>query len=161
LRPRTPEALQKIQALVAAAVGLDSERGDHLTVENVPFEEPIVEDEPAPGMWQRFAPQAMDGLRILAILALGLVALLFVARPLARRATTTVTVQAAGGVRQLPRTVKDLEGEIEAQLDAAIAEKSAGNRKVPVLTRRVSELASKEPEHAARLIRMWMAEDGN
>ena len=78
-----------------------------------------------------------------------------------RRATVGVLpVHQASLPQQLPRTVQDLEGEIEAQLDAAVAEK-AGTRKLPVLSRRLSTLSAKEPEHAARLQRMWMGEDAH
>ena len=59
----------------------------------------------------------------------------------------------------MPRTVRDLEGEIEAQLDAAVAEKSAETVKLPVLTRRLGALAAKEPENAARLLRMWLSQE--
>jgi flagellar M-ring protein FliF len=159
-RPRKPEELQKIQALVAAAVGLDSSRGDQLTIENVPFEEMVTEDAPKPGLWQRVAPQAYDSMRYVTVLLLAVLAFVFVIRPLMRRATVIATpVEQPTLPPAAPRTVQDLEGEIEAQLDAAVAAKSAENRKLPVLSRRISQLTSKEPEHAARLIRMWMTEN--
>jgi flagellar M-ring protein FliF len=158
-KPRPPEQLQKINALVAAAVGLDTERGDQLTVENVPFEETPVEIPAPVSTWQRYAPQAVEGVRTIVPLALGLLALLFVVRPLMRRALPTAIVSAPALTAQGPRSVADLESDIEAQLDAAIAEKSAERLKLPVLTRRLSALTTSEPEHAARLIRMWIAED--
>ena len=37
--PRNPAELQKIQQIVAAAVGFDQSRGDLLTVENIAFDE--------------------------------------------------------------------------------------------------------------------------
>src|SRR5688572_27316978 len=46
-KSRTPEEIQKIQGLVAAAVGLETDRGDLLTVENVAFDEPVIV-EPTP-----------------------------------------------------------------------------------------------------------------
>src|SRR6476620_3223209 len=52
-RARKPEEVQKIQSLVAAAVGLDAARGDQLTIENVPFEEIPVDVAAKPSMWQR------------------------------------------------------------------------------------------------------------
>jgi flagellar M-ring protein FliF len=153
-KPRTPEQLQKITALVGAAVGLDAERGDHLTVENVPFEETAV-DQPVPAStWQRYAPQAVDGFRTVAPFVLGVLTLLFFVRPLMRRVLAgPVAAPALAG--QLPRTIAD----IEAQIDASIAEPSAEKLKLPVLTRRLSTLTTTEPEHAARLLRMWIAED--
>ena len=59
---------------------------------------------------------------------------------------------------QRPRTVADLENEIEAQMDAQIAEKASENRKLPVLTRRVSAITKKEPDQVAKLLRGWIRE---
>jgi flagellar M-ring protein FliF len=38
LRPRAPEKMEAIRELVAAAIGLDTERGDQLIVQTLPFE---------------------------------------------------------------------------------------------------------------------------
>jgi flagellar M-ring protein FliF len=51
--PRTAEEIQKIHDLVAAAVGLDTMRGDQLTVENIAFEEAPVEETPEVPIWRR------------------------------------------------------------------------------------------------------------
>jgi flagellar M-ring protein FliF len=149
-KPRSAEQLQKLTALVAAAVGLDTERGDHLTVENVPFEETPVEAPVPSTIWQRYAPPVVDGFRTVAPLVLALLAFLFVVRPLMRRVMSQ-PVHAPALAGQLPPTV----AEIEAQLD----EKSGEHRKLPVLTKRVSALTTTEPENAARLIRLWIGED--
>ena len=157
---RKPEELQKIQALVAAAVGLDTERGDQLTVENVAFDEPEVEDETPPSIFVRYAPQINEVGRLVTVLIVGLVGFFFVLKPLLK----------AGGVRarvyeqpQLvevngPRTVADLESEIEAQMDAQELEKASENRRLPVLTRRVSSIAKKDPDQVAKLLRGWIRE---
>ena len=42
-KPWEPAGIQRIQGLVAAAVGLDTKRGDQLTVENIAFEVPPAE----------------------------------------------------------------------------------------------------------------------
>jgi flagellar biosynthesis/type III secretory pathway M-ring protein FliF/YscJ len=57
-----------------------------------------------------------------------------------------------------PRTVAELESEIEAQLEAAASEKAAESRRLPVLTRHVKNLATKEPEQTAKLLRSWLTE---
>jgi flagellar M-ring protein FliF len=149
-KPRSAEQLQKITGLVAAAVGLDTERGDHLTVDNVPFEEAPVEAPVPSSMWQRYAPPVVDGVRTVAPLVLGILAIFFVVRPLMRRVMSQ-PLHAPALAGQLPPTI----AELEAQLD----EKGAENRKLPVLTKRVSALTTSEPENAARLIRMWIGED--
>lgn len=161
-RPR--EELQKIHGLVAAAVGFDMMRGDQLTVENVSFDEPPVEEEVAPSMFVRYAPQITEVSRLGTVLIIGLVGFLFVIRPLLRVGgvgATPVPV-VAGDVAALevqrPRTVADMQNEIEAALDAEAAEKQSSNLKLPVLTKRVGALAKSEPEQVAKLLRGWIKE---
>lgn len=160
---RKPADLQKIQELVAAAVGLEPDRGDQLTVQNVSFDEPPVEEAVPPTVFERYAPQVWEGSRMLGVMVIGLVALLVFVRPLMRRSSVAVprqvaaavAVPAAGG--QVVRTVAELESEIEAQIDAAAAQRLSG-RKLPVLAKKVSALSAKEPENVAKLLRSWISE---
>ncbi len=55
LTPPTPERLKVIHDLVAAAVGLNSERGDQLIVESLPFESTVNLEPPAPAAPQNTA----------------------------------------------------------------------------------------------------------
>jgi flagellar M-ring protein FliF len=157
--PRTPEALEKIQGIVAAAVGLDPERGDSLTVQNVSFDDPIVEEEPAPSVFVRYAPEVTEVGRLLTVLVVGALAFVFFVRPLMRGAGLSVSrrvPQLEGSPSPRPRTVEELEHEIEAEIDAQTAGKATENRRLPVLTRRVSTITQKEPEQVAKLLRGWM-----
>jgi flagellar biosynthesis/type III secretory pathway M-ring protein FliF/YscJ len=56
------------------------------------------------------------------------------------------------------KSIEEIEGEIEAQLDAKAAAHLA-DRKTPVLQRRVTKAVQDEPENAARLVRSWLLED--
>jgi flagellar M-ring protein FliF len=163
IKARAPEEIQKIHGLVAAAIGFDADRGDQLTVENIAFEETPVEEVVAPGAWQKYGPQAMDALRIFAIVGLAAFALFGVVRPMmrgvgagtaltpsARRVVAAATAASAAGA---PRTVQDIEAEMDAQLEGAEA------ARLPVLTRRMAALTQKEPENAARLLRSWLTEE--
>ncbi len=169
--PRTPAEIKKIQGLVAAAVGQDASRGDQLTVENVAFDEPIVEDVPTPSVLERITPKIWESGRLAVMAGMGILDLLFL-RPLLKRgpalAPNAVAVAATAvpmpGPMPAPagpaiKTVTDIESEIEAQIDAAAAAKMGESRRLPVLTRRVSALSTKEPENIARLLRTWMNED--
>jgi flagellar M-ring protein FliF len=171
-KPRTREELQKIQGLVAAAVGLDPERGDQLTVENVAFDEPVEEQGPPPSILERYKPEIWEGSRIAAVAGVAIVALLFIVRPLLRKAgvqpaAAAAAALAAGGEAALampaagqgPRTVADLESEIDAELNALTAQ-YAENRRLPVLTRRVSSVTVNEPENVAKLLRAWIQDEG-
>jgi flagellar M-ring protein FliF len=160
--PREPAEVQKLHGLVAAAVGLDPTRGDQLTVENIGFGELLEDDPPVPGWFERFGPQLNELGRIFAVIVLGGLAFAFVGRPLVRRALPVASASRVEATvlppHQLPRTIEELEGEIEAKLDMEAAARQS-DRKMPVLTKRITSLAQKEPESAARLIRTWLIED--
>jgi flagellar M-ring protein FliF len=162
-KARTPDEIQKIHGLVAAAVGFDADRGDQLTVENIAFEETPIETVAAPGIWQRYGPQVMEAVRVIGIVALSAFALFGVIRPmvkgslaagtpgtaLAKSGAVAVAKPGVGGAR----TVQDLEAEMDAQLSVA------GPQRMPVLTKRMAALTQREPENAAHLLRTWLAED--
>ena len=160
--PRNRDELQKIQGLVAAAVGLEMDRGDQLTVENVSFDEPVIEETPPPTMLQRITPELKEGSRMLVIVLVAVFALLMLVRPLmawskgqGTRAGAAPALIAAPG--QSIKTVADMENELEARLDAAAAGKNP-DRKLPVLARRVTNMSLKDPETVAKLLRTWMSE---
>ena len=165
-KSRSAADMERIRGLVAAAVGLDTERGDQLTVENIAFDEAPVEDIPAPGWMQRlnpvkeYAPMAIRLLVVLIVVAAGFFGLL---RPMVRATfPAPVLLPAAAvpvGLPQVARTVEDLEGEIEAELDASTGPPSAEARRLPVLTKRIAKRADAEPEQVARLVRSWLVEE--
>ena len=162
-KPRTPEELQQLQGIVAAAVGLEPDRGDQITVQNVSFEEPAFEEaEPMTTLQQvtHYSTEIWEGARLFVIALLGLLAMIFFVRPLMQRLTGGGAGHPAMALAipgQPVRTVADLESEIEAQLDAS-AQQSADTRRLPVLTRRVSTMSAKEPENVAKLLRSWINE---
>jgi len=86
------------------------------------------------------------------------VALLMIVRPMVRRVLAPA-LPAHAPAGQFPRAISELESDVETPLDGGAAQQSPGNKKLPVLTKRLSALTTTEPEHAARLIRMWIAED--
>jgi flagellar M-ring protein FliF len=170
-KPRAPAEMQKIQQIVAAAVGLDTQRGDQITVENVAFDD-TVEPATPPTLMERLGPGLRDYGSIVAVLILGLAALMFVVRPIVKGVVKPAKVALPGAVAgpggleslpapvkgALPRTIEEIDSEIEAQLDAQHTDAMA-DRKTPVLQRRVTKIVQDEPENAARLVRSWLVED--
>ena len=166
-KSRTPEEIQKIHGLVAAAVGLETDRGDQLTVENVAFDEPVVVEPPPAPFYETYAPQLWEGGRIGAVLVIALLGFFMFVRPMFRRAglqsvaaaaavATPMTETDAAVTRQPGvRTVAEMESAIDAELDALTA-KYAEDRRLPVLTRRVSSVTMNEPESVAKLLRSWI-----
>ena len=57
------------------------------------------------------------------------------------------------------KTIADLEGEIEAEIDAGMAAKASDSRRVPVLSRKIAKVVEQEPEHVARLVRGWLTDE--
>jgi flagellar M-ring protein FliF len=155
--------IQRIHGLVAAAVGFDKERGDQITVENIAFDAPQEPPSAAPPTMVQELTQSLKQqwpmlLRGGAILLVAVLALFGVLRPLARRAATLAATPAlptpATAAARL-QTVQEMEGQIDAELDAAAA---AHSRRLPVLTQRVAKLANEEPEQLARIVRGWISE---
>jgi flagellar M-ring protein FliF len=110
-----------------------------------------------------------DASKLVVVVALCLFAFLFVLRPMVKRTLALAPATAGAGnaqmagpkmPQQLPRTIAEVENDIESQLDAAAAEHLA-DRRMPVLQRRVVSMAQAEPQNAARLVRSWLAEEKN
>ncbi len=128
--PRPEEELTALQDLVASAVGLDSARGDVLTLKSMAFE-PVAElgtAAEAPGILPEMGPVNMMSLLQIGVLALVVLALgLFVVRPVlmsgARRGLALPPadlplslpgIAAAGGRQGIPNDgVRVLTGEIQ------------------------------------------------
>jgi len=160
-KPRSAETLERVQRLVAAAVGLDSGRGDQLTVENIAFGEPSAQEEPAPGpLWQELprqvAPYAPQIVRVTVVLALAVLAILMVLRPMMRAVLPAAVPQGAGAM-PVPRTVAEMEGALDAGLDLALPDGEA--RRLPALSKRIARRADQRPEDLARLVRSWLSDE--
>jgi len=95
--------------------------------------------------------------RIAAIALIVVLVLMVVVRPIMRMALSPSKLPAALVTAQVPRTVNDVQGQIEAEIEE---DDGAGQpRRLPVLTRRIAKLAHQEPENAARMVRSWLVEE--
>jgi flagellar M-ring protein FliF len=161
---RDPAEIQKIQNLVAAAVGFNTERGDQLTVENISFEEVTAVEQqttaPVPA-WQQYVPMAAPYVRPLLVVVLALIALFFVIRPALRAAFPQPEIQLAHAVlpAELPRSVKELEEELEAKLETVESGRTFRVRGSTEVSRRINAIAKGDPEDTARLLRSWLVDD--
>lgn len=166
VKPRSQADMERIRGLVATAVGLDAERGDQLTVENISFGETPVEDTPPAGWLQTMTPQVTEyapmAIRTLVVLVIGALGFFGLLRPMVRATFPPPALPEAAapvGLPQMARTVEDMEGEIEAELDARTGAPSLEARRLPVLTKRIAKRADAEPEQVARLVRSWLVEE--
>ena len=173
--PRDPAVMERIKGLVATSVGLNTERGDQLTVENIAFEETVTPEEPASPWWKEVPTQMKttigvsisDLMRWALVAFLALVALFAVIRPMVRSALgpslpavlppvpgeATVPALAGATAGAAGKTVAELEQE----LHAAAEKRDIG--RTPSLTRSIAAKVDSEPEHVAHVVRALIAQE--
>jgi flagellar M-ring protein FliF len=144
---RTPDELQKIEALVKRAVAFDADRGDKVEVVNIPFEvsEWAKGDEAqaSPG-WLSFVGQLAPYLKPAFMGLFLLLSFLFFVKPLVRWLTEH-SLSDVEIVKQLPKTVGELEHEM------------AGMRSLPYLNQ-ASQLVASDGEASVGAMRSWLKE---
>lgn len=175
-KPRDPAVMERIKGLVATSVGLDTERGDQLTVENIAFDDGGDAVEEPAGPWWKEVPTTMqttlgvsvsDVLRWSLVAFLALVAMFAIIRPMVRSALgpppPAVLPPApgeavAGGVAAVAgaKTVAELEGELHA---AALGEPKRDQGRAPALTKSIAARVDSEPEHVAHIVRALIAQE--
>ena len=155
-RKRTPDELEKIRNLAEAAIGFDSKRGDTITVENMPFDtDAAAVDLPAPTWTMKVQKTVTDYssmLRPLAIVALFVLAWLFILRPVQKHVLSTP---------QLPAPNQAALPPPESQLLSATAtrELGAGTARAAQLKEQTVELIKQKPVHTARAVQAWLREE--
>ncbi len=150
-QPRTSEELQALQAMVAAAIGLVTERGDQINVLSMPFTETaeqVVAIQPMPkNMLYEYLPIIKIGLILLAALLL----YFLLVRPLLK------TMK--GEVREHYKTVEaleqeQLESERALQLERQRDQLRASEDPVSTIRRNVFE----NPTPSAHILKHWLQE---
>jgi len=114
-QPRSEEELEALRELVAAAVGLDTERGDVLTLKTMPFEAvgPAGTLAADPGFLDNLALDVMAMVQALVLALVALVLGLFVLRPVLMRASGAPQLAA-------PRESEDANGPAAAALTGEV-----------------------------------------
>ncbi len=144
--PRSPDELQKIEALIKSAVGFNPERGDQLSVQNIPFQDTGDAGTAETAAWwtNPFYQSLFKNL----IIGIGFMALImFVIRPLLASLRTTrqpllETFEPLGeGTEKLSSTER-------AQLAVQMAEQQS-----------LIDQAKKDPYQVAQILQNWLAED--
>jgi flagellar M-ring protein FliF len=172
-RKRTPEELKQIEALAAAAIGLNTQRGDRLAVENLPFTSSLPEGPKVPTLAERVVPllnQWTPVLRYVALAVLFGVIYLFLLRPVKRQVVTTL--------RELPERVKTNDTGLAAAASdsrllgpgasattarvqqAALPEAGLELSTARALRDALSARIEKAPAEASRLVETWLRESG-
>lgn len=146
--PRSPEELQKIEALVKGAIGFNAERGDQLSIQNIPFQDP----EDAAGAAD--APKWWNNPFFLALfknllIGLGFVALmLFVIKPL----INTLRTAKPPRLDILESMAPDMQEKLSASERAQLASQMAEQQEL-------MEKAKTNPYQVAQILQNWLTEE--
>ncbi len=174
---RTPQEIEQIKALVAAAVGIDATRGDKIEVLNVRFNRDLAVvggEEAASSLFNFTKDDIMRGVELLVLLVTGLLLIFFVLRPLLKSAGGGVGVgqpqlagAGAGGggaVTSLQTTIMGGAGgvmpqlagpsEMDQRLDIARFEGQVKASSV----KKVADFVEKHPDESATILRSWVHE---
>jgi len=157
-RKRTPDEMKQLEALAAAAIGLDTQRGDTLSLENLPFQEMPAETLPPPGKVdavRRLLEQWSSVLRYAGVLLLFLIVYILVLRP--------VKKQMLAAFRELPARLLREQGKAKAvesapQVELDLPLGTDDSRRAAALKKRLTEKVKAEPAAASRLIQTWIRE---
>jgi flagellar M-ring protein FliF len=164
--PRPPEELARVERLVRNAVGLDSARGDQLTVVSVPFAIAAVPAETpaeAPSLMQKVQANQRLILNVLALVFAFVIAFLALKSMKGLAVKTRDALPRAGaGVALAPgdrfdaapgvREVNDHSRAIAVLPEAAALQASHDIR------HRIASTVEQQPESAAKLVRSMMRE---
>ena len=169
---RTKEQLDRIAALVRSAIGFDQKRGDQVEVVNLRFAEPpavpgVVEPAGWLAMFQFTKDDVMYVIELGVMMLLGLVVLFMVIRPLVKRILTTEIVPGLTDAGAAPALV---DGSAEAGASqpllppgtttASLIDVAQVQGQVHAqAVHRVGELAERNPNETASIIRQWLSEE--
>jgi flagellar M-ring protein FliF len=152
---RSQDELNKIQALAAAAIGFDAKRGDTISVQNMSFDaDPLDADLPVPGWTTKVQKAVADYsslLRPLSLLALFMMAYLFVIRPIQKHALSPAQLSSG--------TPAALGGAGTPSLPSASAESGNPALRAAQLKEQTFDLVRQKPIDTARAMQAWIREE--
>jgi flagellar M-ring protein FliF len=153
-RKRTADELKDIENLAKASIGVDTQRGDTLTVENLSFEQSTVTPPVKLPLSDRVRVVLHDWssiVRYAALLLLFLLAYALLLRPLKKQVLATV--------RELPGRVANQQSAMSgAGMDNALAALPPEQRAL-ALKKQLVDRVKGEPAAAGQLIHAWINEE--
>jgi flagellar M-ring protein FliF len=167
---RGKEQLDRIAALVRSAIGFDQKRGDQVEVVNLKFAEapavaPIAEPTGFLGMLQFTKDDVMYVIELGVMMLLGLVVLFMVIRPLVRRILASEPVASLTGPDSMPALTDASappageQGLVATNATAQMIDVAQIQGQVHAQSvHRVGELAERNPNETASIIRQWLTE---
>lgn len=159
---RTADEMKQIEQLAGAAIGLDTQRGDVLAVQNLSFQELAVEKPVPPSKLdstRRLLNEWAGLLRYLGIGALFLIVYFLMLRPVKQQLLATLRELPA----RIPRSPKELSkapspAAAASAVEIELPSGSEQARHAATLKRQLAEKVQNEPAAASRLVQSWIRE---
>ncbi|WP_267960161.1 flagellar basal-body MS-ring/collar protein FliF [Shewanella sp. AS16] len=167
---RTEQELSNIRRLLEGAVGFSGQRGDMLEVVTVPFMDQLVEEMPAPELWEQpwFWRAVKLALGALVILTL----IIFVVRPMLKRLIYPDSINMPDDPR-MGHELAEIEDQYAADtlgmLNTKEAEYSYADdgsilipnlRKDDDMIKAIRALVANEPELSTQVVKTWLQDNG-
>jgi flagellar M-ring protein FliF len=167
---RSKDQLDRIAALVRSAIGFDQKRGDQVEVVNLKFAEapavvPIAEPTGLLGMLQFTKDDVMYVIELAVMMLLGLVVLFMVIRPLVKRILASEVIPSLANQGSVPALT---DGSAPATGQSLVPGTNATAQLIDVAqvqgqvhaqsVHRVGELAERNPNETASIVRQWLTE---
>jgi flagellar M-ring protein FliF len=167
---RSKDQLDRIAALVRSAIGFDQKRGDQVEVVNLKFAEapavvPIAEPTGLLGMLQFTKDDVMYVIELAVMMLLGLVVLFMVIRPLVKRILASEVIPSLANQGSVPALT---DGSALATGQSLVPGTNATAQLIDVAqvqgqvhaqsVHRVGELAERNPNETASIVRQWLTE---
>lgn len=177
---RSSDELKQIQDLVAAAVGINAERGDSVVVQTMPFNKPATEESTSAPFLEKNKQLVSSLLKYGALIIVALLLLLFAIRPALRAVKAAanppvdpellgdgsasgdrrgLALQAGGA--DLPGEAKPMMtvGEMQAQMNAGYDPRAAQNgERVDTIRKQLVEQTMADTDMVVSTMRGWLAE---
>lgn len=166
-RKRTTDEMKEIERLAGAAIGIDTQRGDMLAVQNLSFQEMPVEVPPPPTKVERTRRLLLDWsglLRYIGLGALFLIVYFLMLRPVKKQVLTAfreLPMKVGGARAELSPAAAGVAaqiagGSVQIELPAA----SEGAHRARALKEEVARKIKSEPAAASRLVQTWIRGEG-
>jgi flagellar M-ring protein FliF len=170
---RGKEQLDRIATLVRSAIGFDQKRGDQVEVVNLKFAEvpavtPIAEPTGLLGMLQFTKDDVMYVIELGVMMLLGLMVLFMVIRPLVKRILASEVIPALSSGGSAPALTDGSAQAAGATGESLVPGSNATSQLIDVAqvqgqvhaqsVHRVGELAERNPNETASIIRQWLSE---
>ncbi|MCH1931891.1 flagellar M-ring protein FliF [Shewanella sp. A25] len=167
---RTEQELTNIRRLLEGAVGFSAQRGDVLEVVTVPFMDQLIDELPAPEMWEQ--PWFWRAVKLAIGALVILVLIIFVVRPMLKRLIYPDSVNMPDDTG-LGNELAEIEDQYAADTlgmlntkDAEYSYADDGSILIPNLhkdddmIKAIRALVANEPELSTQVVKNWLQDNG-